>query len=418
MTFTFSSQEKLKRLIEKGVEIPNPYAVDIGEEVGLDSISSYGVVIYPGSRIYGKKTVISKDVKIGTEGPVTIIDCRIGPSVELKSGFFYKSVFLSRVIAGYGSHVREGCIFEEEASFAHCCGLKQTILFPFVTLGSLINLCDCLIAGGSGKTNHTEVGSSYVHFNFTPHGDKATPSLFGDVPRGVMLREPPIFLGGLGGTVGPTRLGFGNVVAAGSILRKDYLEENKLIIGKTHRGKVIDFKRNYYSDIGRIVANNAIYLANLKALSDWYTHIRKEFLKNEEFGERIYEGLMEMLDTAFEERIKRLRQLANKLTGENKQEKELKEGINLLEELFFQKQEVEGIKNLREEFKREILCRMNTCSEYTEVIKSLPEKIARVGTLWLYGVVEHYLRRTQEFLPSFDILDKAKIRSFYGEVEK
>jgi len=30
--------------------------------------------------------------------------------------------------------------------------------------------------------------------------------LFGDVPRGVMLNQPPIFLGGQGGAVGPIRV--------------------------------------------------------------------------------------------------------------------------------------------------------------------------------------------------------------------
>jgi UDP-N-acetylglucosamine/UDP-N-acetylgalactosamine diphosphorylase len=40
---------------------------------------------------------------------------------------------------GLGAQVREACILEEQASAAHCVGLKQTILFPFVTLGSLIN---------------------------------------------------------------------------------------------------------------------------------------------------------------------------------------------------------------------------------------------------------------------------------------
>ena len=28
------------------------------------------------------------------------------------------------------------------------------------------------------------------------------------------------------------RIGYGNVVAAGSILRKDYIEENRLIVGR------------------------------------------------------------------------------------------------------------------------------------------------------------------------------------------
>jgi UDP-N-acetylglucosamine/UDP-N-acetylgalactosamine diphosphorylase len=52
--------------------------------------------------------------------------------------------------------------------------LKQTILFPFVTLGSLINFCDIFMSGGSDRKNHSEVGSSYIHFNYTPNQDKAT----------------------------------------------------------------------------------------------------------------------------------------------------------------------------------------------------------------------------------------------------
>ncbi len=52
---------------------------------------------------------------------------------------------------GLGAEVREGCLLEEETSGAHAVGLKQTILFPFVTLGSLVNFCDCLMAGGTGR---------------------------------------------------------------------------------------------------------------------------------------------------------------------------------------------------------------------------------------------------------------------------
>ena len=81
---------------------------------------------------------------------------------------------MEKACLGYNSHVRAGTILEEAASVAHTVGLKQTILFPFVTLGSLINFCDCLMAGGTGPKDHSEVGSSYIHFNFTPNQDKAT----------------------------------------------------------------------------------------------------------------------------------------------------------------------------------------------------------------------------------------------------
>ncbi len=195
MDFKPKSHEKIQQLLDKGVEIPNPGTLDIGNDVNVDQISGDGVRIYPGCRIYGGKTVISSGCKLGYEAPVTIEDCQLGSKVELKGGFFSKSVFLEKANMGMGAHVREGCILEEEAGGAHSVGLKQTILFPFVTLGSLINFCDCLMAGGTSRSNHSEVGSSYIHFNFTPDADKTTASLLGDVPRGVMLNQPPIFLG-------------------------------------------------------------------------------------------------------------------------------------------------------------------------------------------------------------------------------
>jgi len=306
------SYEKIVMLVNKGVDIPNPWTLDIGNEVDPERISGNGVTIYPGCRIYGKNTVISAGAKIGYEGPATIDDCQIGPNVELKAGYFNKAVFLEKANMGLGAHVREGCILEEEAGGAHCVGLKQTILFPFVTLGSLINFCDCLMAGGTSRKDHSEVGSSYIHFNFTPDGDKTTASLIGDVPRGVMLNQPPIFLGGQGGMVGPLRVGYGNIIAAGTILRKDIDEENKLIFGKGMSGEIKDRNPNSYPSISRIVGNNILYLANLVALEQWYMHVRQPFFNKQEFGDLVYAGAMDKLSSAKKERIKRLQAMADK----------------------------------------------------------------------------------------------------------
>ncbi len=209
----------VERLLARGVRMPNPFSVDVGEEVDPERISTNGVVLYTGTKISGAKTLISSGAKLGCEAPVTVADCRLGRGVELKGGFFKSSVFLDQANMGSGAQVREGCLLEEEANGSHTVGLKQTILFPFVTLGSLINFCDAFLAGGTSRKDHSEVGSSYIHFNYTPNQDKATASLLGDVPRGVMLREPPIFLGGQGGLVGPARIGFGTVIAAGSVWR-------------------------------------------------------------------------------------------------------------------------------------------------------------------------------------------------------
>ena len=185
-------------LLKKGVRIPNPQSVDVGPEVDVDRISGDGVCLYAGTKIYGASTLILRKAKIGYEGPVTLQDCRVGPEVRLNGGYFKGAVFLKGAAAGSGAHVREGTILEEAASIAHTVGLKQTILFPFVTLGSLINFCDCLMSGGTGEKDHSEVGSSYIHFNYTPNQDKATASLLGDVPHGVMLREAAHFSGRAG----------------------------------------------------------------------------------------------------------------------------------------------------------------------------------------------------------------------------
>ena len=250
--------DKIGALLNKGVVIPAPYAVEIGDDVDLDRISGDGVVIHAGCKIYGASTLILQGTKLGYEGPVTVENCQVGSDVHLKGGFFKKAVFLTGASAGYGAHIREGTIFEEEASVAHTVGLKQTILFPFVTLGSLINFCDCLMAGGTDRNNHSEVGSSFIHFNYTPNQDKATSSLIGDVPGGVMLNRPPIFLGGQGGLVGPCRLAYGIVAAAGTINRKDELRTGRLIFGGAAKGGNIPFTPGVYRSEKRIVINNII----------------------------------------------------------------------------------------------------------------------------------------------------------------
>jgi len=403
--------EKIQQLIHKGVSIPNPLTLDIGEEVPIDRISGDRVKIYPGCRIYGAKTVISAGTQIGHEAPVTLEDCQIGPNVKLKGGFFKESVFLEKASMGLGAHVREGCLLEEEASGAHCVGLKQTILFPFVTLGSLINFCDCLMAGGTGPKDHSEVGSSYIHFNFTPDGDKTTPSLIGDVPRGVMLRERPVFLGGQGGMVGPLRVGFGNVIAAGAVLRSNVTEENKLVIGKSYTGSVIRFTPNQYFGLSRLVSSNVLYTANLLALEEWYAEVRRDFFRKQELGEWVYRGALDKLAMAKEERLSRLKLMAAKMpvsAGGDKPDSasaarkmEFHQKIAPLCELFMEKSAAPKTMKMKEAFLNglEALGRSGETT-YIETIQSLPDDTARKGTGWLQQIVEDLCHRAATLLPA------------------
>jgi len=117
-------QTKIKHLINKGVSIPNPDSIEIGADLNVDHISGDGVHIHSGCKLLGRSTRIGPQTTLGAEAPVTIQDCQIGPQVSLNGGYFKKSVFLEKASAGSGSHVREGCLFEEEASIAHTVGLK------------------------------------------------------------------------------------------------------------------------------------------------------------------------------------------------------------------------------------------------------------------------------------------------------
>ncbi len=413
MDFQPRCREKLIQLIDKGVDIPNPATIDVGDEVNVDRISGKGVRIYRGCRICGKDTVISAGSKIGYEAPVTIDDCQLGPEVELKGGYFSRSVFLEKAIMGSGAQVREGCILEEEANGAHCVGLKQTILFPFVTLGSLINFCDCLMSGGTSRGDHSEVGSSYIHFNFTPEGDKATASLIGDVPRGVMLNRPPVFLGGQGGIVGPIRMGFGNVVAADSVLRTDYPEDNMLIVGKHPSARAVPYVPGAYPNLRRIVRNNIVYLANLAALEEWYAHVRRPFFESQEFGPLVFAGLLEKLDMAKKERVKRLLALAGKVKAPSKGggeaspetafRRDFSEKHSEIGALFASPVRDEAAEKFRNEFLSAADMARGAGGGYIGVIRGLPADVSGKGTAWLQRVVDACCGRAAEILSPHEL---------------
>lgn len=304
---------KIVSLMEKGVKIPSPSSVVISDDVDISRISGSGVVINPGCMLKGSGLYIGDGTIVGSEGPMTLENVAAARKVTFASGYARDAVFLSDASVGANAHIREGCLFEELSGTAHTVGLKQTILFPFVTLGSLINFCDCLMSGGTSRKNHSEVGSSYIHFNYTPNQDKATPSIMGNVPDGVMLDKDPVFLGGQGGMVGPCRIAFGTVISAGSICRKDILHEGRLISEVHGRSLNIQRKAGFYSQVKRTVFNNIFYIANLMALSLWYRNVRTLFISDAEYPEAVHSAALKTIDTAIKERKKRFNEFCMKM---------------------------------------------------------------------------------------------------------
>ncbi len=362
----------------------------ISTEVEKEKIAS-DVSCISSVSISGEETSIAPGCILGEEGPVILDNCRLGRNVRLKGGYFKDAVFLDHASMGAGAHVRAGTLLEENASTAHTVGLKQTILFPFVTTGSLINFCDGFVSGGTDHINHSEIGSSYVHFNYTPNQDKATASLFGDVARGVFLKERPIFLGGQGGAVGPIKVAFGSVIAAGTILRKDIDIENQLVIEASIKPTMRSYQPPKYTGLKRILSNNISYIGNLFALHAWYQDVRLKTARDK-FDESVYLGAIQLIDQSVQERVMRLEGLYKRVvcSHENLQQLGLKE-----EEFQYQQAFIERWKTLREDLVKSSLeapdrltSAFSPKKEYIETIQALSNEVQLVGAVWLNAIVK------------------------------
>ena len=314
----YSIENTLKYLEDKGVKIIDPRQVYVSPEVDPDRIYP-GSVLYPGTRLTGSRTLIGSGAKIGTEGPAAVNDSVIGKGASIASGYVTECTLLPKAKAGANCHFRGGTLLEEEANTAHAVGLKQTIMMYGVTMGSLINFCDALLSGGLSRKVHTEVGSGFIHFNFTPwgeSGDKATPSLIGTVTEGVFLDKPPIFLGGMSGIVGPKEIGFGAMTIAGQVVRKSVPDETMYSGDRLSFEKSFSYNNTMPSEkhIRTVRESNIEYLAQLYALKAWYTQIRlkRSEICNDEELSQVYAAALETLDECVKERTKRYKSFASR----------------------------------------------------------------------------------------------------------
>jgi hypothetical protein len=305
-----SLEERLDLLQTQGVTLVDRRQVYLDDAADLGRVRA-GAILYPGTRLVGSKTFVGAGAKIGLEGPAVLENTVIGENAEIASGYLIDAVMLRDSRVGANAHIRIGTLLEEEASTGHAVGLKHTVLMSFVTFGSLINFCDALIAGGRSRKEHTEVGSGFIHFNYTPRGltgDKATPSLIGDVVHGAFLRQPRIFLGGLSGIVGPQRVGFGSFTLAGQVLRRE-VPANR-IVGEAARA--IDKEFHALDQFPkRVLKLNLEYIGQLTALRAWYRHVRLARIPtSSRYNDLriVTQAAADLLSVSIDERVQRLQQ--------------------------------------------------------------------------------------------------------------
>ena len=388
--------EKVAQLIDRGVSIPNPLTVDIGDDVDITRISGEGVTLFPGCRIYGAKTVISSGVALGAEAPVTLDDCRLGPRVELKGGYFAGSVFLEGATMGSAAQVRESCLLEEQSRGAHAVGLKQTILFPFVTLGSLINFCDCLMAGGTGP-ERPQRGGQFLHpFQLHARGGQEHPISLRRRAPGRHAR-PARHLPWWAGRERSGRSGWATAPSSQRVpccaktcwKRGNWSYPPRLAVSSETS------LRHGYGDLRRVVRNNIVYLANLVALEDWYQEVRRPFFARQELGDLVYQGAMEVLEAAKDERMGRLLVMADKAAGSGETGRLLAEKVDSVCALFAGRAEAPSDGAIPS-----VLASAAAAAEtgYLDWVRSLPPEIRETGVEWLQSIVDSLCARAGTIL--------------------
>ena len=335
----YYSPEEIRKIQERGVQIPDLRSVLIAREVKPENILP-GCIIHPCSRISGAKTQIHSSAHIGVSGPatienswigenaivgnlgpVTLKDTVVGPQTILGSGVAENAVFLGKetmindFTTGFGFRVRKGSLYEEDSSSAQHTDTKMTVLFPWTTLGSNINFCDALISGGTGPElgYFSEVGSGSIHFNFTIRGDKATASLFGDVCQGLFLDQDRLFIGGNNTLLGPIKADFGVMTAAGS--RSNGILSPGLNFGHSLTKGKIDYEPRIFSGALGIVTKQVDLLAELTALFHWYQQVRIGCISQTTEQKFVYESGLNIVELNYQERLFQLSRYVEALEG-------------------------------------------------------------------------------------------------------
>jgi len=299
----------LTALQSRGVIIHAPSATVL-EGLDPDRFEA-GAEIHPGTTLRGPRTAVGAGAHIGRAGGGWFEDTVVGRGADLYGGVYTDAVVLDGVKARGHAEVRGGTLIEEGGELAHHVGYKMTITLPFVVAGSVINFCDALFAGGTSRSDHGEIGSCLAHYNYTPWGDKFA-SLFGDVPRGVFLRSPRVFVGGQTQIVAPVCVGFGTTIAAGCALRRNV--GDGLLVGdpipSIAEDTRLDTRR--YGDLTTKLLNTATYVGNLQALAAWYRAVRMP-LAADAFERLLWAEAQAQIAAGVAERIKRVGKLVKKL---------------------------------------------------------------------------------------------------------
>jgi hypothetical protein len=301
------NRRRIATLRENGVDVWSAERVFVSADVPLDAIEPGCTLM--NAVISGPETMIGRNSRVGVSGPAILENVKAGHGVELGAGTYSACVLMDRVkIRGF-AEIRRGTVLEEEAEAGHNVGLKNAIFTAAVVAGSCINFCDVLVTGGTSRSDHTEIGSGAIHFNFSPKRDKFA-SLIGDV-TGVLARSVRVFVGGNTGIIAPAHIEFGAIVPAGSTVR-----------GCAAEYDAIASREGYCDDtFCRNVFLGTTFVANLKALGAWYRQVR--LCTASPFEVQMCEGAMRQIGYNFDFRRTELVRYLDRIAGDSGRRKHI-----------------------------------------------------------------------------------------------
>jgi UDP-N-acetylglucosamine/UDP-N-acetylgalactosamine diphosphorylase len=217
-----------------------------------------------------------------------------------------------------------------------------------------------------------------------------------------MLNKQPVFLGGQGGLVGPVRIAFGCISAAGSIIRNSEQRNDRLIMGGTMRSASVQWRPGIYTRPDRILTENIYYISGLYALKAWYHFVRSRFTWDG-MSQALVSGLQANIDICIQERIKRLEAFGDKLKqsknillqrgkGQGSQSVDahdtVLEKLSRLSSIFDRAENDIKTPGPDGETFIQYIDKQNTNhkKDYIGFIQNLDESISTMGSAWLKGI--------------------------------
>ena len=148
---------------------------------------------------------------------------------------------------------------------------------------------------------------------------------------------------------------------------------------------------NSYSKLNRIVAHNVTYLGNLSALQAWYCQIRRLFMSRDRLSGLVWQGALDNLVSARNERVKRLSSLIGKVQPTDAGRAQLIENRDAFLSCLEAADSPAPAEVMR-------LCSAAATSgaEYLDVVQSFDEAAQNQVVEWLGGIVSAQQGRAQK----------------------